>query len=75
MERHLAGWWPLVALDGGHEISWSWSRLVLHRLHSRDETTDDATHVDACGDVLSDGGAIPPGSTIFQTPDFGRWRT
>jgi hypothetical protein len=37
----------------------------LRRLHDRDETSDDATHVDACGDVLSDGGAIPPGSTNF----------
>jgi hypothetical protein len=37
--------------------------LVLRRLDDRDETSDDATHVDACGDGLSDGGAIPPGST------------
>ena len=37
--------------------------MVLRRLDDRDETSDDATHVDACGDGLSDGGAIPPGST------------
>jgi hypothetical protein len=59
------GWWPPGAPDGGCEISWGWFRLVLHRLDDRDETLDDATHVDACGDGLSDGGAIPPGSTIF----------
>jgi Protein of unknown function (DUF3142) len=59
------GWWPLGAPDGGCEISWGWFRLVLRRLDDRDETSDDATHVDACGDGLSDGGAIPPGSTIL----------
>ena len=50
--------------------------MVLHRLDDRDETLDDATHVDACGDGLSDGGAIPPGSTIFlnrvSPPSAGR---
>ena len=75
MKRHLVGWWPPVAPDGGCEIFWGWSWPRLRRLDGRDETTDDATHVDARGDVLSDGGAIPPGSTIFQTSDFGRWRT
>ena len=38
------------------------------RLHARDETSDAATHVESRGDVLSDGGAIPPGSTNLRSP-------
>ena len=62
------GWRPSGAPDDGREMFWSWSRSVLRCLYDWDETTDAATHVDACGDVFSDGGAIPPGSTTF----FGR---
>jgi hypothetical protein len=71
MERHSVGWWPPVAPDGGCEILRCWSWLVLRRLYDQDETSDVATHVEACGDVLSDGGAIPPGSTILL-PDITR---